>query len=148
MKTNLDYPSHDAMVTLLQESFKRDRSREVQPVIAAESLEKLSRLADHVMVRDELLGYVARIAEASRAHKHVKLGVSARGCLAYVRCAKTWAIAHGRTYVTVDDIRLLAKPILSHRIQVNSEALFDDVTVDQVLKEILYEVQPPMERAA
>jgi MoxR-like ATPase len=148
MKTGLDYPDHEAMVALLQDSANRDRAKDVQPAIVAGALGPLSRLADHVTVRTETLGYVSRLAEASRRHKHVKLGVSARGCLAYVRCAKTWAIAHGRTYVTPDDIRLLARPILGHRILVNSEAQFDGVTVDQVLSEIFYEIAPPVERAA
>jgi MoxR-like ATPase len=148
MKAGLDYPTHDAMVALLRDASVRDRAGEVRPAIAAGALEPLSRLADHVLVRDEILAYVSRLAEASRQHKHVKLGVSARGCLAYVRCAKTWAIAHGRTYVTPDDIRILAEPVLSHRILVTAEAQFDSVTVDQVLREIFYEVAPPLERAA
>ena len=148
MKTGLDYPDHDAMVALLQDSANRDRAKDVQPAIVAGALGPLSRLADHVTVRPETLGYVSRLAEASRRHKHVKLGVSARGCLAYVRCAKTWAIAHGRTYVSPDDIKLLARPILGHRILVNSEAQFDGVTVDQVLSEVFYEIAPPVERAA
>ena len=147
MKAGLDYPAHDAMVALLRDASVRDRAGEVRPAIAAGALEPLSRLADHVLVRDEILAYVSRLAEASRQHKHVKLGVSARGCLAYVRCAKTWAIAHGRTYVTPDDIRILAQPVLSHRILVTAEAQFDSVTVDQVLREIFYEVAPPLERA-
>ncbi|MGI5242981.1 AAA family ATPase [Dactylosporangium sp. CA-139066] len=148
MKASLDYPDHDAMVALLRDSAVRDRAAEIRPAIAAEVLEPLSRLADHVLVRDEVLAYVSRIAEVSRQHKHVKLGVSARGCLAYVRCAKTWAIAHGRTFVTPDDIRVLAGPVLSHRVLVNAEAQFDGVTVRQVLNDIFYEVAPPLDRAA
>ncbi len=148
MKTSLDYPGHDAMVALLRDASVRDRAGEVRPAIAAGALEPLSRLADHVTVRDEVLAYVSRLAEASRQHKHVKLGVSARGCLGYVRCAKTWAIAHGRTFVSPDDIRALAQPVLGHRILVTAEAQFDGVTVEQVLREIFYEVASPMERAA
>ena len=114
----------------------------------AGALAPLSRLADHVTTRTEVLGYVSEIAIASRQHKHVKLGVSARGCLAYVRCAKTWAISQGRTMVTPDDIRLLAKPILGHRVLINDEAVFDGVTIDTVLSEIFNSVAPPMLRAA
>jgi MoxR-like ATPase len=147
MKTSLGYPGHDATVALLRAAAVRDRAAEVRPAIAAGAVEQLSRLADHVTVRDEVLAYVSRLAEASRQHKHVKLGASARGCLAYVRCAKTWAIAHGRTYVGPDDIRQLAGPVLGHRILITPEAQFDGITVDQVLREILYQVALPLERA-
>jgi MoxR-like ATPase len=148
MKTGLDYPDHDAMVTLLRDAAVRDRAAEVRPAISAEVLDPLSRLADNVTVRNETLAYVSRLAEATRRHKHTKLGVSARGCLAYVRCAKTWALAHGRTFVTPDDIRALAYPILAHRVQVNAEAQFDGVTVEQVLNEVFTEIAAPLERAA
>jgi MoxR-like ATPase len=148
MKTSLDYPDHDAMVALLRDAAIRDRAGDVRPVIAADVIEPLSRLADRVLVRDEILGYISRLAETTRRHPHVRLGVSARGCLAYVRCAKTWAVAHGRTYVTADDIRVLAEPVLSHRILLTAEAQFDGVTVQQVVREILYQIAPPLERVA
>jgi MoxR-like ATPase len=148
MKTNLDYPDHDAMVELLRDAAVRDRAADVQPKVSAEILVPLGRLADAVTVRTETLAYVSRLAEATRRHKHTKLGVSARGCLAYVRCAKTWAIAHGRTFVTPDDIRALAYPVLSHRIQVNAEAQFDGVTVEQVVNEVFTEIAAPLERVA
>src|SRR5688572_15156986 len=64
MKTGLDYPDHDAMVALLRDASVRDRAGEVRPAIAAGALEPLSRLADHVLVRDEILAYVSRLAEA------------------------------------------------------------------------------------
>ncbi|WP_203671722.1 AAA family ATPase [Catellatospora methionotrophica] len=148
MKTSLGYPDHEAMVALMQDAARRDRAGHVQAVMPAANIAPLSRLADHMTVRPEVLGYVSELATATRQHPHVKLGVSARGCLAYVRCAKTWAISQGRTSVTPDDIRTLAKPILSHRVLVNDEAVFDGVTVDAVLREIFTQVPVPLVRAA
>jgi MoxR-like ATPase len=148
MKTSLDYPDHEAMVALMNDAARRDRPADVRAVMPAENIAPLSRLADHVTVRPEVLSYVSQLATATRQHKHVKLGVSPRGCLAYVRCAKTWAISQGRTAVTPDDIRMLAKPILGHRVLVNDEAVFDGVTVDSVLGEVFYNVPAPLVRAA
>ena len=65
-----------------------------------------------------------------RRHPSLKLGLSVRGCLAYVRCAKTWAASQGRTYVIPDDIKLLAEPVLSHRLLLDAEAEFAGTTVD------------------
>jgi MoxR-like ATPase len=148
MKTSVGYPDHQAMVMLLQDSARRDRAAGVEPAIVGGAIDPLSRLADRVDVRVETLAYVSRIAEASRRHKHVKLGVSARGCLAYVRCAKTWALAHGRTWVQPDDIQTLRRPLLGHRVLLTSDAQFDGVTVDQVLDEIFGAIEPPLDRAA
>ena len=71
-----------------------------------------------------------------------------RGCLAFVRCAKTWAASQGRTYVIPDDIKLLAEPILSHRLLLGVEAQFAGTTVNQVVDEILADIAPPAERAS
>jgi MoxR-like ATPase len=148
MKTSLDYPDHQAMIALMQDSARRDRAAMIQPAIVGGAIEPLSRLADRVDVRVETLAYVSRLAEASRRHKHVKLGVSARGCLAYVRCAKTWALAHGRTWVRPDDIQTLRRPLLAHRVLLTPDAQFDGITVDQVLDDIFGTVEPPLDRAA
>jgi MoxR-like ATPase len=146
MKLSMDYPSLDAMVLLLQNAALRDRASTVEPAIAAGGLHALSRLADHVTVRTEILSYISRLAEASRVNQHVKLGVSPRGCLAYVRCAKTWALANGRTWVSTRDIKDLAKPILGHRVLLTEDALADNVTFERVLGEIFHAVPAPADR--
>ena len=71
-----------------------------------------------------------------------------RGALAYVRCAKTWAASQGRSYVTPDDVKLLAEPIMCHRLLLETEAQFAGTSVEQVIAEILASVAPPTGRAA
>ena len=109
---------------------------------------EMSKLADEVHVDPAILGYVSRIAEESRRHPNLKLGLSVRGCLAYVRCAKTWAASQGRTYVVPDDIKVLAEPVLSHRLLLNAEAQFAGKTVEQCVDQILGDIAPPAERAS
>jgi MoxR-like ATPase len=146
MKTDIGYPGRDAMVRLLGTAEVRDRSATVEPVIVAEMVARMSSVADHVLVRAEVLDYITRLAEASREHKHVKLGISVRGCLAYVRCAKTWAISSGRDHVTPDDVRTLATPVLSHRILLTADAQYADVRIGSVIDEIFASVPPPVAR--
>ena len=78
----------------------------------------------------------------------IRLGLSVRGCLAFVRCAKTWAISQGRDHVVPDDVKMLAQPVLNHRLLVTAEAQFAGITVEQVISQILAEVAPPTERLA
>ena len=71
-----------------------------------------------------------------------------RGCLAFVRAAKTWALADGRGYVVPDDIKELAVPVLSHRLLLDAEAEFSGVTVEDVIGQLLSQVRPPTSRGA
>ena len=102
-------------------------------MITAATIAQMSGLADEVYVDPAVLGYVAELAEESRRQPHVKLGLSARGCLAFVRVAKTWAAADGRDHVVPDDIKDLAEPVLSHRLLLDAEAQFSGVDVQTVI---------------
>ena len=91
MKTSVGYPDRQATVELLNNAAVRDRAALVTPVITAATIAQMSGLADQVYVDPAVIGYVAELAEESRRQPHVKLGLSPRGCLAFVRVAKTWA---------------------------------------------------------
>ena len=93
-----------------------------------------------------MLDYVSRIAEGTRRSPEVALGASVRGCLAFVRAAKTWAAAQGRTHVIPDDVKALALPVLGHRILLTPDAQFNGVTTEQVVGQVLSELSPPTER--
>ena len=117
-------------------------------MITAETISQMSGLADDVYVDPAVIGYVAELAEESRRQPHVKLGLSARGCLAFIRVAKTWAAADGRDHVVPDDVRALAGPVLSHRLLLDAEAQFSGVTVETVIDRLLDSVAPPTDRVA
>jgi MoxR-like ATPase len=148
MRTSIGYPDHDTTVALLADAANRNRASGVSPLVTSKAIVDMSALAATVHVEHSLLAYVSRIAEETRRNKDTKLGVSVRGCLAYVRAAKTWAAAHGRTYVTPDDIKELALPVLSHRVLLTSEAEFAGMTSDQVIGRIVADIAPPSARVA
>ena len=148
MRTSIGYPDHDTTVALLADAGNRNRSSGVAPLITSKAVGDMATLAAGVHVDHSLLAYVSRIAEETRRTKDAKLGVSVRGCLALVRSAKTWAAAHGRSFVTPDDIKELALPVLAHRVLLTPEAEFGGVTAEQVIGRVLAEIAPPSERAA
>ncbi len=148
MKTKLGYPDFEAAVQVIAEAAKRDRSKDITPVVTAQVVSGMAELADRIHVDESLLGYVIKLAEATRAHPSLRLGLSMRGALAYVRCAKTWAASQGRTYVTPDDVKLLAEPVIGHRVLLEAEAQFAGTEVSGVVQEILAAVPPPAGRAA
>jgi MoxR-like ATPase len=148
MKTTLGYPDHESTVALLADAATRNRSATVQPLITSKAVFDMAALAASVHVDAAVLSYIARLAEETRRAPEVKLGVSVRGCLAFVRAAKTWAAANGRSYVVPDDIKELAEPVMSHRVILHPEAEFAGNSVQGVLARILADTQPPAARAA
>jgi MoxR-like ATPase len=148
MKASVGYPDHEATIAVLADAQTRDRAGRLQPLIASSVIVDMARLADEIHVDPAILGYISRIAEESRRHPSLKLGLSVRGCHAYVRCAKTWAASQARTHVIPDDIKLLAEPVLSHRLLLSAEAQFAGTTTEQVIDQVLASITPPSERAS
>jgi MoxR-like ATPase len=144
MKTSLGYPDHAATVRILEGSAAG--KREVGAVITPEAVQTLSQIAQDAYLNPLVLDYIARVIEATRQAAQVRLGVSVRGALALTRASRTWALAHGRGYVTPDDVKALAEPVLAHRLILDPEAEFDGVTAGAVIGQVMLDVAPPTQR--
>jgi MoxR-like ATPase len=147
MKTSVGYPDAAATEELLMSSQVRDRASLVEPIMKTELVTEMSRIADAVYVDRAVISYVRRLAEASREAEHVRLGISARGCLALIRVAKTWAAAAGRAHVVPEDVAELAHPVLSHRLILDGEAQYRGVAIETVVDDLLDRVPVPALRA-
>ena len=147
MKTSVGYPDAESTEQLLMSSGIRDRAAQLEPVADSAIVQEMSQIADRVYVDRALISYVRQLAEASRELKHVRLGLSARGCLALIRVAKAWAAADGRTHVVPQDVVTLAEPVLCHRLILDAEAAFRGVTVDDVIAQLTASVPAPLDRA-
>ncbi|MBJ7355942.1 MoxR family ATPase [Nocardioides sp.] len=147
MKTSVGYPDAEATEELLMSSGIRDRAALLEPVVDPAIVQEMSKIADRVYVDRAVISYVRQLAEASRDLEHVRLGLSARGCLALIRVAKTWAAADGRTHVVPQDVVTLASPVLCHRLLLDAEAAFRGVTVDDVIQQLMAAVPAPLDRA-
>ncbi|MFI8631558.1 AAA family ATPase [Microbacterium sp. NPDC077663] len=141
MKTSLGYPDRAATIRILDGS--GDGPREVGPVITPQGVVSMADIARGGHLNPLVLDYIARIIEATRLAREVRLGASVRGALALTKAARTWALAHRRTYVTPDDVKALAVPVLAHRLILDPEAEFDGVTAEAVVGQVLLDVVPP-----
>jgi len=144
MKTSLGYPDHAATMRIL-DGAAVPTSR-LDPVITPQALVGMADLARDVYTNALVLDYIARLVDATRSAEQVRLGVSIRGALALTRATRTRAISQGRTYATPDDVKVLAVPVLSHRLILHPEAEFDGVTAEAVIGQILLDVTPPSQR--
>jgi len=148
IKTSLGYPDQKTTVALLLDSGNRARAGSIKPIIAASSIPQMVELASQVFADQAVMEYLSEIVAATRADRDVLLGVSTRGALALARAAKTWALSAGRHYVTPDDVRDLAIPVLAHRMMIDPEAEFAGTTAEDVVARILVSITPPSYRAA
>ncbi len=141
MKASLGYPDLAATIRILEGT--ADVRHELAPVITPQALVSLSDVARGVFVNPLVYDYIGRLVEATRHARQVRMGVSVRGARALTKAAKTWAVAHGRTFVTPDDVKALAEQVLAHRMVLDPEAEFDGVTASAVIGQILLDVVPP-----
>jgi len=141
MKSSLGYPDRASTIRILEGT--ANVTTVLNPVVTPQVIVGMADLARGVYVNPLLADYIARIVEATRSATQVKMGVSVRGARALIKASKTWAIAHGRTYVTPDDVKELAEVVLSHRLVLDPEAEFDGVTAQAVIGQVILDIVPP-----
>ncbi|MFC7724501.1 AAA family ATPase [Nocardioides sp. GCM10028917] len=147
MRTSVGHPDAESTEALLAESRIRDRAAGLLPVVKGHEIEQMGQLADMVHVDRAVIGYVRRLAEASREVPEVRIGLSTRGCLAWIRAAKAWALAEGRGHVVPEDVATLGHPVLGHRLLMESGAAFAGTTSADVIEGLLAQVPVPRDRA-
>jgi MoxR-like ATPase len=89
--------------------------------------------------------YITSLVRATRDHDAIDLGVSPRGTLALYRAAQAVATVRGRAYVTPDDVKLLAEPVLAHRVIPSTDARLRGRRAEDIVAEILRSVPVPVE---
>jgi MoxR-like ATPase len=148
MKTSIGYPDHASTVRILEGAGTKAHETIVPAIATDKVIIQMGRLARTVHVDPSINDYVSRLIEATRTATEVRLGASVRGALALIRTAKTLAAANGRHYVVPDDVKVLAEPVLAHRLVLDPEAEFDGVTPSSIMSQLLIETPPPSERQA
>jgi len=115
----------------------------IRAVAGAAELAAARAAVAGVQVRPEVIGYLADIAGATRTTPSLRLGVSPRGSTALLAAARAWAWLGDRDYVTPDDVKALARPVLAHRLQVRPEAELEGATGAGILDGVLASVPVP-----
>jgi len=115
----------------------------VQSVLKPNDIIDLRGLVEQVYIKDELIAYIAKVVSQTRVDADLFLGASPRASLALMRSAKALAAIQGRAFVTPDDIKSMAIPVLNHRIQVNPEREMEGLESTEVIRRILESIEIP-----
>ncbi len=143
MRLSLGYPSMYAEASLLEKTRLSHPIESVVPVTDAATLVKMQAAVREVYVHEKVREYLLRIVARTRDSVHLTLGASPRAAMMLFRAAQAYAAVAGRGYVLPDDIKLLASPVLLHRLLVNPESRLRRVTAEAVLNDLLKEVKVP-----
>lgn len=123
-----------------------DPVQQLEPVMTAAELRHVQQAVDSVRVDDAIVDYLHRIVIATRSTPLLAVGVSTRGALGFERAARARALVEGRSYVLPDDVKLLAGPVLAHRVKVSGAVAGTAVRDDaqRVIRELLTVVAVPL----
>jgi MoxR-like ATPase len=145
MRIGLGYPSPADEARVLTLDPRRTALADLKPVMTSQQLVELQQKADDVSVDGALVDYVVAIANATRHHEQLQIGVSPRGSLALLRVAKATALLSGRDYLVPDDVVANVIPVFAHRCISKTYMHESDSDASQrVLKEILQSVPSPV----
>jgi len=143
MRVSVGYPSAESELQILDTHGDHDALEDIGSVITAADVTALAAAAKAVHVAPALKSYLVELANASRRHPHLSLGMSPRATLALQKVARARAAAGGRSYVIPDDLKALAEPVLAHRLLVTPEAQLQGISSADALTEVLRAVPVP-----
>lgn len=119
MRLSMGLPDREEELAILERYMQKEPLDELDSVLSMEELANVRAEANRVFVHTSILEYMVDIVGATRSAS-VVMGVSPRGSLALLRCAKSYAYLTGRSYVVPDDVKAVAVPVLAHRIVTGS----------------------------
>jgi MoxR-like ATPase len=149
LKITMQTPDRTEELALAQRTMTREApetllaSGAVQPVIRPEDLLGLREQLASLTIREELIGYLVDIVRATRQHEAVLVGAGPRATQSLIMSARACAAISGRDFVTPDDIKAMALPVLEHRLILRPEFEIEGLAVPEVIERILQQVAVP-----
>lgn len=149
LKIVMDYPGKEEELLLAQRMTGKDSPEDILAggkVLNVIRMEELTMLRDHletVAVRPELINYIVEIVRATRSHESVLVGAGPRATQSLLLGCRAFAALEGRDFVTPDDVKHLAMPVMEHRLILRPEFEVEGLTVKEVIENVLTRVGVP-----
>src|SRR5215207_4937022 len=122
---------------------RRQEAAVLPAVLEPGGLLRAQRAIEQVVVEDTVAGYCVDLAAATRQRQQVLVGASPRGALALLLVSRALAVLRRRDYVTPEDVKTVAVPVLGHRLTLKPEMWLRRVSPEDVVREMLAEVPAP-----
>lgn len=149
LKISMKAPDRSEELTLAQRTMTSEAPETllskgaVRPVIGAEDLAVLRGVLVDIVIREELIGYLVDVVRATREHESVLVGAGPRATQALIMASRANAAISGRDFVTPDDVKAMASPVLEHRLILRPEFEIEGLSVAEVIEQVLLQVTVP-----
>jgi len=149
LKITMKAPDRAEELTLAQRTMTKEApetllaSGAVKPVVKAEDLAALREQLASIVMREELVNYLVDMVRATRNHESVLVGAGPRATQSLIMAARAFAIMAGRDFVTPDDIKAMAVPVMEHRLILRPEFEIEGLSVPEVIQQILQQIAVP-----
>lgn len=145
-KINIDYPNLSEEIAILQrENALQNKQKldNIKQILSQVDIIKYQSIVKQITIEPQLLEYIAKIVTNTRENAFLYLGASPRASIAILNAAKGFAALRGRDFVTPEDIKDSAVPVLQHRVMVAPEREMEGLTGEQIIKQIIDTVEIP-----
>ncbi|MCE3279271.1 MAG: MoxR family ATPase [Bacteroidetes bacterium] len=145
-KIEVGYPTLEHETKIISDFHERKNSvdiKTVNSVLNPADIKKCREDVCSIIVEQNLISYIAKIVDQTRNNPSLYLGASPRASIAILASAKAIAAMRGRDFVTPDDIKFVAVPVLKHRIMLTPEKEMEGITTNEVIKQILEKIEIP-----
>jgi MoxR-like ATPase len=143
MQITLGYPSFEEEINILDRFSEDEPMETLQSVASAEDVIWLQETARKIYVSEPIKQYISHLAQKTRSHRDVELGISPRATLMLLQAAKARALLEGRGFVVPDDVQQLFQPVLQHRLLIRAEGRVQGIDSAQILEVVLRQVPVP-----
>lgn len=143
MRVIIGYPSREKELEILDTHGVRSTFFDLKPVVSTDEIAELIAIARGVTVSQSVKTYIVDLVESTRNHSDILLGASPRSALFLQRLARARAASQGREYVTPDDVKALAGPVLEHRMSLRPEAQMRGETLAEIIDEVMARLRVP-----
>ena len=144
LQISFEYPTADEEWEVLSRRLaRRQEDQTLRAIVDADTLLKMQEAIERVTVDESVGRYCVALAAATRRHAHALMGSSPRGALALMLVARSFAVIEGRDYVTPDDVKAVAVPVLAHRVAVKPELWMSNASGASVVAAVLASVPTP-----
>ena len=145
IQLSLGYPQTAESVNILKSAINGTPLQQLKPVCGKEDFAEMRKAVADVFIHDAVYAYMVQLAEATREHESIALGISTRGVLALARLVQAYTAIDGREFVMPQDIVKLLPFVFAHRIALKGGIKNRASAIESVLDEIVASVKPPVE---
>lgn len=143
-KLHIDFPASEEEKNIVKQVIEQSFIQyDASKVLDLQTFVSIRKEIEKVTLGEGVLNYIIEIVRKTRESETIQFGASTRAAISIGKAAQSWAYLAGRDYVTPDDVKMVSKPALRHRIQLSPHAELEGITIDEIIEELVGSVPVP-----